>query len=312
MNPEQRLLEGALQGNVQKVRQALAQGADPHTRSSSYRLTPLHNAVRRSDRINQRKEIIRLLHQHGADLESKDDKGFTPIFHAQLSRSPELTETLLQMGADFNVGVRMTEPMRNKVKSYQLLKSRRSLNRTQSSKGLPQQGAGGGGGPVEQQQQIIQGDLDRLLLQGIRDLNQTKIKQALARGADPNVIDPASGQTPIIQLVYLLGVSQNKPKIFKILELLIKNGADVNKEDSENNPPLWHAGLYKIEPAMFYLFSKGADIDRIRNKNQFIQRVLNTNKQKYQKLRQSQPVIDFILHGMSYDLATALWETMSK
>ena len=51
--------------------------------------TPLHHAVRKRDT-----EIVKLLIEHGADVNRKDDLGWTPLFWASASGNKEMFEIL--------------------------------------------------------------------------------------------------------------------------------------------------------------------------------------------------------------------------
>ena len=74
-NPEadRALRSAANEGNIEAVNQHLAAGADVNTKSERGR-TPLHNAARWGH-----KEIIELLIAKGADVNAKDEDGDTPL-----------------------------------------------------------------------------------------------------------------------------------------------------------------------------------------------------------------------------------------
>ena len=59
--------------------------------------TPLHNAV-----WEQNKEIVELLINHGADVNAKNDDAGTPLHAASMKDNKEIVELLINRGADIN------------------------------------------------------------------------------------------------------------------------------------------------------------------------------------------------------------------
>ena len=84
--------------SVEDVRAELARGADVNTRDGSG-YTPLLTAVY----VDAPPEIIRLLLDHGADADAKDADGTSILAYALINaRSPEVIRGLLEAGADAN------------------------------------------------------------------------------------------------------------------------------------------------------------------------------------------------------------------
>jgi ankyrin repeat protein len=84
--------------------QQLKDQPDVNCRTILNGFTPLHIAVSglASDSM-ERRQIIRLLHLAGADLEAKShDKGFTPLHLAVLCDRPVCVAALLDCGADIH------------------------------------------------------------------------------------------------------------------------------------------------------------------------------------------------------------------
>jgi Ankyrin repeats (3 copies) len=71
------------------ARLLIAHGADPNSRESSRGFTPLHRASRFG-----RIEIVRLLIEHGANVEAKDDEGRTPLDWARGEQREEIIKLL--------------------------------------------------------------------------------------------------------------------------------------------------------------------------------------------------------------------------
>ena len=65
--------EAAKDGNIEAVKQAIADGADVNARDGLYG-TPLHEAAWKGH-----KEIAELLITKGADVNAKDDGGLAPL-----------------------------------------------------------------------------------------------------------------------------------------------------------------------------------------------------------------------------------------
>ena len=90
------LLDAAGKGNIEAVKQAIADGADVDAKDSDG-WTPLHSAVGRG-----RKDIFELLIAKGADVNAKDDNGWTPLHY---TANKEIAELLIANGADVNAKI---------------------------------------------------------------------------------------------------------------------------------------------------------------------------------------------------------------
>ena len=88
--------EAAKQGNLEAVKQHLADGADVNAKDK-YGLTPLHHAAWQG-----RNEIVELLIANGADVNAKDVDGGTPLHYAAWQGRNEIVELLIANGADVN------------------------------------------------------------------------------------------------------------------------------------------------------------------------------------------------------------------
>jgi len=90
------LLDAAFICDLIKVRQALAEGADPNARDEDER-TPLFSAV-----LGGSIGLMGLLLEAGADVNARDHHGFAPLHFAAQERLPEMARLLLAKGADAN------------------------------------------------------------------------------------------------------------------------------------------------------------------------------------------------------------------
>ena len=90
------LLDAAEKGNIEAVKQAIADGADVDAKDSD-RWTPLHNAA-----LKGHKEIVELLIAKCADLNAKGRSGWTPLHFAANGGDREVAKLLIAKGADLN------------------------------------------------------------------------------------------------------------------------------------------------------------------------------------------------------------------
>ena len=98
MENEQKLCNASFGGNVEEVRHLLSIGVNPNCRESDHlRLTPLIKAAWRN-----RKDIVKLLLDRGADPNMGDANGTTPLILAHNKGHPAVIELLLGAGADIN------------------------------------------------------------------------------------------------------------------------------------------------------------------------------------------------------------------
>ena len=90
------LLKAAKEGNIEAVKQHLADGAEVNAKNK-FSSTPLHSAAWLGHR-----EIVGLLIHNGADVNAKADNGITPLHHAAYSGRKEIVELLIAEGASVN------------------------------------------------------------------------------------------------------------------------------------------------------------------------------------------------------------------
>lgn len=90
------LLDAAFICDLIKVRNALADGADPNARDEDGR-TPLFSGV-----LGGSIGLVGLLLESGADVNARDAHGFTPLHFAAQEMLPEIARLLIAKGADVN------------------------------------------------------------------------------------------------------------------------------------------------------------------------------------------------------------------
>ena len=84
-------------GNIEAIKQHLADGADVNAKEAKNQITPLHWAAWRG-----RKEIAELLIAKGADLNTKNKDGGTPLHNAAWKGHVEIAKLLIVKNADVN------------------------------------------------------------------------------------------------------------------------------------------------------------------------------------------------------------------
>ena len=98
MDPDESLHEVAARGDLERVRELLAQGHDVNGSDDEHE-TPLHIAAR-SDHL----DIARCLVDHGADLnEHNNSMCCTPLHYAVINRKFRICEYLVACGADMTI-----------------------------------------------------------------------------------------------------------------------------------------------------------------------------------------------------------------
>ena len=93
------LQQSVTDGNVEAVKQHLADGADVNVKDEARGLTPLHFATQ-----NGQKEIVELLIADGADVNAKMNNGMTPLDCSALippsSNKTEIVDLLSKHGSE--------------------------------------------------------------------------------------------------------------------------------------------------------------------------------------------------------------------
>jgi len=102
MSLDEELFEAVKKGDIDRVRELLAKGAnvntnDRHKDSWIYDQTPLHVAAHEGH-----KYVARLLLEHGAVVNARDKHGFTPLYYAVGGGHIDIVSILLEHGADVN------------------------------------------------------------------------------------------------------------------------------------------------------------------------------------------------------------------
>jgi len=244
------------------VAMLLEEHADPNTRHVFSGSTPLHGAASGGD-----PEMVRLLCEHGADVNAKDDMGSTPLHAAAATGMPLAAQVLLSHGADANaLNQRGASPLyaaawSGDVATAQLLLDNGAdVNASDASGMTPMYDAA---------MRASDGVVKLLLARGYR---VTSVVDALLIGdaqrvqeflhADPQLVNSrlAPGGSDAPTLLHLAA----RAGLAEMVELLISEGADVNAEAQDGATPLHETTywLYAGGPEVAaVLLAHGAEVD---------------------------------------------------
>ena len=111
---ERALHKTAAAGDIEAIKQAIADGADVNVKLGEGGSTSLHFAA-----AHGRKEIAELLIAEGADMNAKADRDSTPLHWAAKIGQTEIVELLIAKGADVNAKAKYGTPLDRAIKYKQ-------------------------------------------------------------------------------------------------------------------------------------------------------------------------------------------------
>ncbi|GGP19728.1 hypothetical protein GCM10007981_04580 [Thermocladium modestius] len=202
---DKELLEAAEYGDAKKVKTLLEAGADPNTKDE-YGSTPLHWAA-----LKGHLDVVELLLKHGADPNVKDEDGSTPLHDAAWNGHADVVELLLKHGADPNVKDEDgSTPLHDAAWNghadvVELLLKHGADPNTKNEYGKT--------------------PLHRAAMKGHADV----VELLLKHGADPNTNDKY-GKTPLHRAA--------EDGLAKVVKVLLEHGADPNTNDKDGKTPL--------------------------------------------------------------------------
>jgi len=202
--PDISIHKAAIDGNIEAVKQHLAAGADVNAKDDNG-WTPLHEAA-----WHGRKEIVELLIANGADVNPQDVNGWTPLHHAARNGHKEIAELLIAKGADVDAKNEDGEtPLDWAIRNEQ----------TKIADLLRKRGGKTG-------EEVLAGES----ILGAVNIGDIKlVEQHLAAGADVNAKDSVRW-TPLHHAAF--------EGYKEVAELLIAKGADVNATADTGATPL--------------------------------------------------------------------------
>lgn len=258
------LYQAVENNNIEEVRRLLSEGVDVDAKIESenkkHRWSPLHIAAHRGYT-----EIVMLLIASGANLDHKDEDGYTPLHKTAWSGNTKEATILLDSGANPNIKdnwgrtpIHLAASRREKqFVDLLIAKSSADLNLLiAAAMGMD--------------------DIVKLLIHNRENINikdladgSTPLHNALkngheniakfliAEGADINASD-RDGTKPL-HLAVMKG-------FLKVAELLIAKGANVNCHNEDLMYPLHYAALYGHKETVKLLIAKGADVNSMDRK----------------------------------------------
>ncbi|GHV33658.1 hypothetical protein FACS1894187_02530 [Synergistales bacterium] len=239
--------------NPKATKILLDSGADINAVDEYDDMSPLANAAAYNPNI----EVISLLLENGANINLQNSSfGVTPLMYAaKFTFNPEIITTLLKSGADplikDNAGRTAIEYAWNNVSLTKSVAFRSLHELTYPD-------------TKQQQTQNIEGSFpkkkeDALTIQDFSDLcangTSAEVEAAIQSGADVNKIDILHGTTPLMYAAY----GNADPKV---IETLLKNGADIDAIDCDSMTSLMYAAVSDFfdEPKIIStLLDYGAD-----------------------------------------------------
>lgn len=224
--------------------------------------TPLH-------KLNRYPEIVKLLIKYGADIRAKDNKGTFPIHYSAGWGKVESTKIYLDMGIDINV--RDSEgrtPLHyaiheeNDENTRFLLEKGADIN-AQDKYGFLTRWEELNGRKWDKENRQNHGDTP--IFYAFECENKEMIRILIEKGAKPDISNHV-GATPMT-LAADAGYED-------ILMLLINNGVKI---DTEKNYPLHRAIIKGHTGAVEILLKNGADVNRINEKGQTPLNIVTSN-----------------------------------
>ena len=236
------LIEAARQGDMAAARTALENGADVNTHDAGGR-TPLIWAE-----LAHSPQIVRMLVDRGADVKVRDSRGGTALVYASSVGEPEVVSMLLDKGADVDEGM----PLASAIE----------FGNTETAELLLNRGAN-----IRARGESRQTPLDIAAEYGRMGL----VKTLLGHGADVNdrtAQEPRQGarnsarysRRVATPLLWALWSGHND-----IAQRLIDAGADVNGVDEAGDTPLHYAVMLGNIDSVHLLLVLHPDLNRKNN-----------------------------------------------
>lgn len=262
-------------GNLEKVKEQVERGANVNFRDNAG-WTPLHEASLKGQHI-----VAKYLIQCGADVNARGFGDDTPLHDASSNGFPECVKLLVEAGADvFALNSEKQTPLDvcDDAESSRILEEKMNqLNR------------------LVQQDESGKTILHRACAQGKYD----DVEMLLKQGANANAKDNESW-TPLHEAARVGNTA--------IAKLLIEHGADVNHPGFKGNSALHNASSNGHIELVKYLLDAGADVDMCNDsgenayqvtKSVEIRRILADRMDELRKQRAASDAIDeitFISH----------------
>ena len=254
------LIEACKHGDATLIELLLASGVDVSvsgTKPERYdhipyeEATPLHAAC-----ANNHLSIVRLLLDHGADIEKTNNSSATPLIAAVSANNLSVIRSLLDAGADVNHAVDVT-PLSEAAEKCEL----KIVQELLSAGAII-------GGPSTKENALTRACRGRqhivteLLLANLRGNEyEAEIRgEALSAAVE-------CGDYDIVRLLLEHGVSPSfemlrracAAGVLEVVKMLVDTGIDVNEDDGDDEPLLHVAACHSRPDIVRFLISRGAN-----------------------------------------------------
>ncbi len=228
--------DAAGQGDLATIRTLLSESPDLVQSKDERGGTPLH-----SSSFGGHLEVVKFLLQKGADIEAVNGRGFTSLQLAAYGGHRDVVQYLLEKGADINA---VNKQMDMTALDFAFLKELQA-GKLDIAPFLIDKGANF---DVNEKNQFGYTALDMAIVFG-----HTEAAEYLL-GFGPDIATlRKDGKTPLINAIF-----RGRPEIAK---LLIENGADVDTPDDVGQPPVFWAVKRGLADILQILVAKGASTD---------------------------------------------------
>lgn len=321
-------------GSVQEIQEALQQGANPNASITAGKkgMTPLMAAALK----NKDPSVFRILLKAGADINAKNEDGWTALTIAAVTQDVDVIDILVKAGAkigaeDFNnatlnensgvmsVLARAVENMSTKGKpGWAVIMDKAKLNKNpELATALSKAGAS-----VYSQVHARTGtDATHLMMIAVQNEENVKVVNALIKaGAKLNAYFGDNNQT----ILMMAAAFNNDPKV---INALVKAGANVNAKDANGLTPLiYSAGRNNSLEVLTALLKAGADVNVQDNDGwtalmdaaghndnpKIVSALLKAGAKTYLKNNKYQTALDIAEEHLRQDTAKLLKDAMRK
>ena len=229
-SPDMRLIQSIKFGDTNSIKNAIRNGADVNANMGLDwdERRPLHVAA--TLKLKEHKEVAALLIAEGADVNGKDNRGYTILHFAAMFSTKEMVEMLIEKGADVNAngGRGIGTPLHCAIKAKK--SEIADLLRKHGGKTKP----------------------DISIHKAVQNGNIEAVKQHLSAGTNVDEKN-YNDMTPLHRAL--------ERGHREIVKLLIAKGADVNAKDSYGMTPLHYAARWGYKEIAELLIEKGVDVN---------------------------------------------------
>ena len=248
-------LHYAIKNGEKNVSLLIEKGADVNAKDYKEN-TPLHLA--------RSLEVVKLLLDNGADVNARNNKGETALHSA---RTLEVIQLLIEKGADVNARNNKGETALHSARTLEVIQLLIEKGADVNARNNKGETALHSARTLEVIQLLIEkgADVNARNNKGETALHSARtlevIQLLIEKGADVNMKDYKK-LTPLHKIVFLYNREKNRKnkevkfknrkKQFKIIKLLIENGADIDIEDNKGKTALDYADFFLRWKIRFY------------------------------------------------------------